>query len=179
MRGGSGTFMVGLFVLLLLGALALFYGPSLYTNATGQAVTVAGVAIQDIPQIQVILASSIAFLQFAIVVFSLLDRIADTFKFIIKPIAVLLPLAAFLLSSIRTFGPILAGILPGAMLDAAGANTDVSVATWVTSPDFAAGVLITLGTMLLFLVTYKALTAESAEVKALRAELARTKKALR
>ena len=171
--------MVGLFVLLLLITLAFFYGPSIYTNATGQAVTVAGMPIQDIPQIQVILGSAIAFFQFAIVVFSLLDRIADTFKFIIKPIAVLLPLAAFLLSSLRTFAPILATFIPDAVLEAAGANTDASVASWVTSPEFAAGVLITLGTMLLFLVTYKALTAESPEVKALRAELARTKKALR
>ena len=169
--------MIGLFVLLLLIFLGLFYGPGLYSSATGADIQVAGVSLQS-AQIQVVLASGIAFLQFAIVIFSVLDRIAETFKLIIKPIAVLLPLVAFLAAMYRTFAPIFASFLPQGAAQAMGVSS-ADIATWVTSAQFATGILITFGTMLLFLLAYRALTTESDEVRALKAELARTRRALR
>ncbi len=169
--------MVSLFVLLLVVFLGMFYGPGLYTSATGNEIQVAGVSLQS-PQVQVMLASGIAFLQFAIVIFSVLDRIADAIKLMIKPIAVLLPLLAFLAAMYRTFAPIFASFLPQAVTETVGISS-VNIAQWVTSRDFATGILITFGTMLLFLLAYRALTAESDEVRALKAELARTRRALR
>ena len=169
--------MVGLFVLLLLAFLALFYGPSLYTNATGIDIQIAGLSLQS-AQVQVFLASGIAFLQFAIVIFAVLDRIADTIKLIIKPVAVLLPLIAFLFTMYRTFAPILASFLPAEVAGAAGGGS-ADITQVVSSQDFATGILITLGTMLLFLLAYRALIAESEEVRSLKAELARTRRALR
>ena len=167
--------MVGIFVILLLACLAIFYIPGLYAGSTGTEIQIAGVSMQS-AQIQVLAASGIAFFQFAIVIFSVLDRIADTIKLIIKPIAVLLPLVAFLFTSYKTFSPILATFLPG---DLFGTQTTADLATVVSSQQFATGILITLGTMLLFLLSYKALTAESQEIKALKSELARTRRALR
>ena len=169
--------MVSFFVLMLIVFLGLFYGPDLYTNATGTQIQVAGVSLQS-PQIQVFLASGIAFLQFAIVLFSVLDRVADTIKLIIRPIAVLLPLSAFLMALYKTFAPIVESLLPQAVVGAAGDNP-AYIAQAAQDGSLTRGILITLGTMLLFLLAYRALTAESEEVRALKAELARTRRALR
>jgi len=169
--------MVRLFVILLIICVSLYFGPSLYTSATGQAVTIAGTPVQDVAQIQVLLAGGMAFFQVAIVVFALLDRIADTIKLIIKPFAVLLPLAGFLLTMYNTFMPILAPFIPQQIANTLGISATASATSWVTNPTFATGVLITLGMMLLFLATYKALTAESSEIRALKAELAKAKRA--
>ncbi len=176
--------MVRLFVLLLIVCLALFFGLH-YVNSTGQEVKVLDVTVagggstQNSAQIQVVLAGGIAFFQFAIVILALLDRIADSFKLIVRPFVVLLPLIGFLLSMYRTFAPLFANFLPQSMVSAVGINTATSMTAWVTNPEFTTGVLITLGAMFLFLLTYKALTAESDEVRALKIELARTKRALR
>lgn len=173
--------MVSIFVLLLIVFLGLFYGPDLYLNAVGAAgneqLSIAGVFIQS-PPIRVVLASGIAFFMISIVIFSLLDRIAETIKFIIKPFAALLPLLAFLGALYRTFAPMLANFLPQPVAQAAGV-TPKNVVQWANDPEFTIGILITLGAMLLFLFAYRALTGESDEVRALRAELARTRRALR
>ncbi len=169
-----------LFAFLLIVCLILFFGIT-YMSTTGQALSVMGNTIQvPIPeQFQVLFASGIAFFQFVIVIFTLLDRIADTFKLIVRPFAVLLPLVAFLAAMWRTFAPIFAGFMPQAMVEATGVDASVSMAAWVNDPVFRIGIAFTLVFMFLFLLTYKALTAESHEVKVLKAELARTKRALR
>ena len=173
--------MIRWFVFFLIICLILFFGIA-YMSATNQDLDVMGAKVQVPPasdMVQVVLASGIAFFQFVIVIFALLDRIADTFKLIIRPFAVLLPLVAFLASMWQTFGPIFAGLMPQRVVEATGVDASVSMTAWVNNPQFIAGIAITLGAMFLFLLTYKALTAESHEVRALKAELARTKRALR
>ena len=169
--------MINAFVMLLMVFLGLFFGPELYTSATGNEIRVMGVSLQS-PQIQAFLASGIAFFQFAIILFSVLDRIADTIKIIIKPVAVLLPLGAFLLAVYRTFAPIIMSFLPQELVGAAG-NNPTYIIQASQDGSLTTGILITLGTMMLFLLAYRTLTAESEQVKALKAELARMRKALR
>lgn len=169
--------MVRLFVFLLIICLALYFGPNLYTSTTDQAIKVAGTPVQDIAQIKVLLAGGIAFFQVAIVIFALLDQIANTIKLIIKPFAVLLPLVAFLATMYQTFMPVIAPFLPNQVASTMGADASINMTSWVNSPEFTTGILLTLAMMLFFLATYKALTAESSELRTLRAELAKAKRA--
>ena len=78
----------------------------------------------------------------------------------------------------KTFAPIVESLLPQAVVGAAGDNP-AYIAQAAQDGSLTRGILITLGTMLLFLLAYRALTAESEEVRALKAELARTRRALR
>jgi len=169
--------MVRLFAFLLVIFLILFFGPSLYTDITGDALQVANVPIQNIPELQTILGGGIAFFQIAIVIFSILDRAADTFKFIIRPFAAFISLIIFLGVMYRTFAPILVNFVPQQAAQAMGVQ-GADPATHVISSQFAAGILFTLGTMLFFLLAYRALTEESDQVKRLRSEIAKLRRAL-
>lgn len=128
--------------------------------------------------VQVFLGLGIAISMFAVILFSMLDRIFDTIRDTIKPLARLVPLIAFVASAYRTFWPIIVSLLPQELVGAAGDNPDFIIQT-VESGAFTRGVLLTLGTMLLFLLTNRALGRESAELKALRAELAKQRRASR
>ncbi len=175
--------MVRLFIFLLIICLLLFLGIS-YMEANSQVLAITGITETDIQfsftdQTKVLLAMGIAFFQFAVVIFALLDSIADTFKLIVRPFAVFLPLVAFLGAMYQTFMPMLAPILPDQAVQSMGVDASATMTQVVNNPQFTTGVFITLGALFLFLLTYRALTAESTEVKALRAELIKAKKAAR
>jgi hypothetical protein len=61
----------------------------------------------------------------------------------------------------------------------AGGGNPAYIATAVENGSLTEGILLTLGTMLLFILATRALSSESAEVRALRAELAKYRKVLK
>lgn len=166
--------MVRLLVLLLIIFLVAFFGKDIFAQISGgHDIEVMGTVVGslDDKNVEIFLGSAIAFLEFAIILFAMLHRIADTIREIIKPIARLVPLGAFVASIYTTFKPIVENIL--------FANDGTAVASVVDSSSFTIGILLTLGTMLLFLMANRILGEESAEVRALRAELAKYRRALR
>ena len=116
-------------VILLLAFLAAFF--SLEFSQTigelaGVQVNVMGISLQQISQstnIQAFLGIGIVLLEFGIVLFSMLDRIADTIKEIIKPVARLIPLVAFLAASYQTFAPLVTGLLSPTLISGEGGNS--------------------------------------------------------
>ncbi len=176
--------IVFILVLLLLGFLAAYFGfpviSLVFTEVTGSEVRVMGSSLEQLtqdPRVQVFLGGGIILIQFAIILFSMLDRIANTIREIIKPVARLIPLAAFGVAAYQTFEPLISGLLNPNFV-AEGADT-AALASAVESGAITRAVLITLGTMILFLLSNRLMSAESEEVKRLRAELARTRRALR
>ena len=169
----NGAFMVRLFVLLLIIFLIVFFGLDIITEVFGSEIQVMDTTVGSLKDknVEIFLGGAIAFLEFAVILFSMLHRIADTIREIIKPIARLVPLGGFLASIYMTFKPIADNIFSG--------GDSASVAAIVDSGSFSFGILLTLGTMLLFLVANRILGEESAEVRALRAELAKYRRALR
>jgi hypothetical protein len=125
-------------------------------------------------QVQILLGVGILFCQFGIIIFSMLDRISDTVKAIIKPLVRLVPLSAFLTAIWQTYSPVMFSLLPGGVAQAFGAaRVDNYMAQAVSDGSFSTGVLWTLGTMLLFMVTTRALgqPRDSEQVKYLRAQV--------
>jgi hypothetical protein len=129
------------------------------------------------PQIRIFLGLGTVFLEFAIILFSMLDRIVDTIRETIKPLARLIPLGAFLISIYQTFAPLLTNSV--SMEGAGPAVRTSNLVNIVNDNSFSEGILLTVFTMLLFLVADRALRSESEEVKALKAELAKYRRALR
>lgn len=167
--------MVVLFVILLIGFLATFFGIDIYTEIIGGSdIEVMGTTVGSLKDenVKIFLGGAIAFLEFAIVLFSMLQRIADTIREVIKPVARLLPLGAFLTAIYTTFEPIVSKFF-------VASESDVDVAAVVNSSSFSFGILLTLGTMLLFLLANRILGGDSAEIRALRAENAKIRRLLR
>jgi hypothetical protein len=167
--------MVVVFILLLIAVLATFFGIDIYTEiAGGSDIEVMGATVASLKDenVKILLGSAIAFLEFAIVLFAMLQRIADTIREVIKPVARLLPLGAFLTTIYTTFEPIVTSFF-------FAADSDVDVAAVVNSSSFSFGILLTLGTMLLFLLANSILGGDNAEIKALRAENAKIRRLLR
>jgi len=168
--------MVAIFVLLLIGFLVAFFGGTeLLNEFVGGQVQIMGTSL-DSPAVQVFLGGGIIFLEFVIILFAMLDRIVDTIKEVIKPLAKLIPLGAFLTSIYQTFEPIVKSFLPKEIVGAAGNNPGY-IAQAVQDGTLSRGILLTLGTMILFLLANRALRPESEEVKALKAELAKARRA--
>ncbi|MCB0209070.1 MAG: hypothetical protein KDJ52_07065 [Anaerolineae bacterium] len=166
--------MVNIFVLLLIFFLAAFFGVDLLPQFLGGTqIEVMGVRVAslDNPNLQVILGGAVVFLQFAIIIFSMLGHIGDTIRETIKPVARLFLLGAFLASAYYMFEPIIGPVL--------FEQQPLDVAAIVTGDTLKVGILLTLGTMILFLMANRNLRTESEEIKALRRELARYRRVLK
>lgn len=131
--------------------------------------------------VQVFLGLGILFCQFAIIIFSMLDRIGDTIKAVIKPLVRLVPLFIFLGSIWKTYVPVVINLLPDSIAGFLGVTkVEGYMAQAVDDGTFSLGVVLTLGAMLLFVVTTYALgRQDNARLKALEAENARLRKQLR
>jgi hypothetical protein len=181
---GIGILMIVFFLfVLLLVFVAGFFGLDGIAQNVMQAsdVKILGFSLLT-DGFRVFLGIGILILQFAIIIFSMLDRIGDTIREIIKATVRIVPFVLFLSSTWKTFSPILATLLPPSVNNTLGmASTNASVAQIVNSDSFSLGVILTLVTMFLFIVTTYALSGprESPQVKALKAELARARKELR
>jgi len=167
--------LLGLYIFILIGFLISFFSPNILEKLAGGDIQIMGFSLQS-PELKAFLAGGIVFLEFSIILFAMLDRIVDTIREIIRPIAKLLPLVAFLTSTYQTFGPLVKSFLPQSVVGPTGNNPDyITIA--VADGSFSRGILLTLGTMLLFLLANRALMSESEEVRALKAELKKARKA--
>lgn len=179
-------------VILLIIFLCAFLGLRPFTASVMQAqdVSIMGISIFGVG-FQVFLALGVVFLEFAIIFFSLLDRIGDTIKAVLKPLVSLLPLGAFVAAVQKTFTPIFLSILPdtwaiqfGAANIAANAGigqNESYIAQAIANGSFTVNVLLTVVTMFLFAVISYATARPAdfaAEVRRLRAENARFRKLL-
>lgn len=172
----TGLFVVALFVLLLLIFYAAFFGLDQVTQALGIASNNSDILLTTVGNYQVslsraavriFLGGGIVVFQLLIIVMSVFDRIMDTIKATVRPVATLVPLVAFLFSVYNTFRPIIENFLGG----------DIeSIAQSVNDPSFTQQMLVTFGLMVLFLVVAAILGGESAEMKRMRSELQRLKK---
>jgi len=169
--------MVPLFVLLLIGFLFAFFGgvDALHEFLGGE-IVVMGTSTRS-PEFQVFLGGAIVFLEFAIILFSMLDHVIDTLRETIRPLARLIPLGAFLASIYQTFTPIVRDLVARST-GTATAET-VYIARAVENGTLSQGILLTLGTMILFLLANRILGTENAEIRALRAELAKYRRVLK
>lgn len=168
--------MVALFVLLLLIFFAAFFGLDQATQAFGIASNNSDILLTTVGDYQVslsraavrvFLGAGIVLFQLLIIIMSVFDRIMDTIKATIRPVATLVPLVAFLFSVYNTFRPIIENFLSG----------DVEfIAQTVNDPAFTQQMLVTFGLMILFLLVAAILGGESAEVRRMRSELQRYKK---
>lgn len=168
--------MVALFVLLLLIFFAAFFGLDQATQALGIASNNSDILLTTVGEYQVslsragvrtFLGGGIVLFELLIIVMSVFDRIMDTIKATVRPVATLVPLVAFLYSVYNTFRPIIENFLSG----------DVEyIAQAVNDPSFTQEVLVTFGLMVLFLVVAGILGGESAEMRRMRSELQRYKK---
>ena len=161
-------------VLLLIIFLAAFFGLDILPQFLGGTeIEVMGVRVASLnnPTLQLALGGAVVFLQFAIIIFSMLGHIGDTIRETIKPVARLFLLGAFLASAYYMFEPIVAPIL--------FEQQPPNVAAVVEDDTLKIGILLTLGTMMLFLAANRTLRTESEEIKALRRELARYRRVLK
>ena len=180
------------FVILLIIFLGAFLGLRPFTTTVLQAqdVQIMGVSIFGMG-FQVFLAIGIVFLEFVIIFVSLLDRIGETIKAVLKPLLSLLPLGFFVSAVQKTFTPIFLSVLPDNLAlqfggvsiaaDAGMAQNENYIAAAVADGSFATNVLLTVVTMLFFaVISYFTVKPRdfSGEVKRLRAENARFKKLL-
>jgi hypothetical protein len=175
--------MSALFVILLIVLLFFFFGPVVETRAANPTGTWEFFNLISIPMdqgVRFFLGFAIIFCEFAIILFAMLDRIGDTIKEIIKPMVRLLPLGAFMTTIYHTFSPLAFSLLPPWVAEMFG-EPRMSVNSAMESSINNTSILLTIATMFLFLLATKALSEprETAEVKALKAQIARYKKELR
>ena len=181
-----------LLVILLFIFLCAFVGlrPFVTSVLQAQDVSIMGVSVFD-TGMQVFLALGIIFLEFAIIFFSLLDRIGDTIKSVLKPLASLIPLGLFVSYVQRTFTPIFLSVFPqrtsleigGAQITAEAGMTasDSYITAAISSGEFTSNVLLTVAFMGLFALISSAISQPrnfSTELRRLRAENARFRKLL-
>lgn len=121
--------------------------------------------------LRVLLGGGAVFFQFIIIVTSMFDRIMDTLKAVVRPITILVPLIAFLFSAYQTLDPVVKSLLP---TEITGASVDF--ASTVNQAEFSRNVILTFGTMVLYLLFARIFRPESDEVKSLRAEIRRLKR---
>ncbi|GEM_PF-1905422 len=174
--------MAGLFSLLLIGFLLAFFGmESFIVNYLGYAdVRVLGISLLS-PGMQVFLGIGIIFCEFAIIMFAMLDHVGNTIKEVIKPLVKVIPLLAFGTATYRTFSPIAFNLMPQPVAQAMGGPTyNVSIAQAVSSGSFNEGILLTLATMLLFILAVAALKerSESPEGQKSKTQITNIKKIL-
>ena len=132
-------------------------------------------------ELQVLLGVAILFCQLAIILFSMLDRIGSALLSIVKPLLRLIPLLAFLTSVWKTYSPIVFNLLPERISEIFGVSTtDGYLSQSIADGSFMLGVILTIITMLLFvLVSYALRPGDSPQVRQLKAENAKLKKQVR
>jgi hypothetical protein len=173
--------MVFLLVMLLSLFLCAFLGlePFLVNVIHATDVRIVGISLTG-TGFRAFLGFGVVFLEFALIVFALLDRVGETIKAVLKPLASLLPLVGFIFSSYQTFAPIFASLLPRSLATQAGiAQNENYLAQAVNDGTFTRNVVVTVVMMLLFVLTTLALSRPgdvSAEIRRLRAENDRFKK---
>ncbi len=168
-------------VLLLLVFLAGFFGLETYAQNVMQAsdIRILGISLLS-SEFRAFLGIGVLFLEFAVILFSMLDRIGDTIREIIRLAARLLPFGLFLTSIWKTFAPVLQALLPNEILGQIGMASEnpAPLTQVVTGDGFSEGVLLTLGTMALFIITTYALNRPSptvVEVKRPRTKVTATR----
>ena len=181
--------MVAISAVMLIGFLTGFFWLDDFTRLLG-ALGIASVAGDDlviatlrgfqisvsISSLRVFLAAGSVFFEFIIIIQAMFDRILDSLKALIRPLIMLVPISAFLVSAYDTFEPVVRSLLP---VEFGGANPDY-IATAASNDTLARSVLFTFGAMLLYLLLSSVIGGGSvAEVRALRAELRRCRERLR
>jgi hypothetical protein len=174
--------VVAFFVLLLIIFFATFFGLDHITQAAGLSTVNNDILLTTIRDQQILLSKAgvrtflgggIVFFELIIIILSVFDRIMDTIKATVRPVAVLVPLVAFLYSVYQTFRPVILSLLPAEV----GGGDVTYIAQVVNDPAFNQNVLSTFALMVLFLVFAGILGGDDAEVKRLKAEVQRLKKA--
>jgi hypothetical protein len=132
-------------------------------------------------ELQVLLGVAILFCQLAIILFSMLDRIGFAIIAIVKPLLRLIPLIAFLTTVWKTYSPIVFNLLPERFSEIFGiSTTDGYLSQSIADGSFMLGVILTIVTMLLFvLVSYALRPGDSPQVRQLKAENAKLRKQVR
>lgn len=172
--------MVRLFVLLLLLFFGIYIGLDIL-RVTQRDVMVGDISAQSLQsaQFRAFLGIAIIICEFVIILFSMLFHIADTLRDVIKPLARLIPLGLFVLAIYRTFSPLLTVFLPTEVTGAAQENAMNYMTMAATDGTLTQTILFSLGSMLLFVLANRALGGENPEIKALKAEVARLRRAAR
>jgi hypothetical protein len=174
---------VRFFIFLLIISLAGFFGLQQFTNnfLLASDIRILGFSILT-PGFRFFLGACVVFCEFAIIFFSMLDKIGEAIKAALVPVVRLIPMGAFIAAVFRMFSPLLATLMPetAARFGAysAQANMSQAIQVGVTGEN----VLLTLLTMLLFYITFRVLSAPRAEnpqVKDLQARLQRCEKQLK
>ncbi len=143
----STQFLVILLILLLVP----FFIAEPLANSVFQAsdVKIFGVSLLG-EEVHTLLGIAIAICELAIVMFSMLGRIRDTIDDLLRPLLRFLPLAAFFFVFFDTFRPIFANFFPGLF---GAPDPNITIAQAVSQDTFSEGVLLTVGAMVLFLMT--------------------------
>jgi hypothetical protein len=141
-------------------------------------VTQAGISMTTL---QILLGVGILICQMAIILFSMLDRIGYAIRAIVVPLIRLIPLLAFLTSVWKTYSPIIFNLLPPSFGEVFGVTTSEGyMVQAVSDGTFSRGVIITLITMIIFVIASFALRPrDSAQIKALKSENAKLRKQVR
>jgi len=175
--------MGAVFGFLLIMFLIAFFGMESYiVNYMGKAdVRIMGVSLLS-NGVQAFLGIAILFCQFAIILFSMLDRVGETIRDIIKPLIRIIPLWAFISVSYSTFSPLFFSLFPPNVAMAMGVPTyeNFSFAQAVNQQTFSEGILVMSFTMLLFVIATAALRdkRDTARVKQLEAQIRRLKRSM-
>ena len=173
--------MVAIFSILMLMFLGAFLGLDQFaTNVMNASdIQVLGISVLG-PEFRAFLGLGTVFCQAAIIFLAMIDRVGETIKAALMPMARLIPLGAFVAFAWETISPILLGFLPQNIRATFGVAGQADISTAMDNGDFTNGVVFTLITMLLFMVaTYtRNKSPDSAEVKALRKEVERLRRAI-
>lgn len=182
--------MVALFVLLLIIFLTAFFQFDNLINLVNQVGPLQQMGISannDIiriaffemstPTLRALLGGGAVFFELMIILLTVFDRIMDTVKLVVKPLATLIPLSAFVYFVYETFYPIVMDLLPP---QAGGTGNPANIASAISTGDFRNSILLTFGFMLLYLIVANILENRSnREIEALRAELRKCQNRLR
>jgi hypothetical protein len=140
-----------LLAILLILLLVPFFIAEPLANSIFQAsdVRILGVSLLG-EEVHTVLGIAIAICELAIVMFSMLGRIRDTIDDLLRPLLRFLPLAGFFFAFFDTFRPILSNFFPGLF---GRPEPNVTIAQAVSRDTFSEGVLLTVGALVLFLMT--------------------------
>jgi hypothetical protein len=167
--------MAKIFVFLLVLFLIAFFGLYFMNQVMGPVdLQIMGVTVMQLDYniLSVVMALGIAASQIAIISFALIDRMFDTIRDVVRISVRLGSLVAFGGTAYQTFWPLIQSFLPQEIVGAQGGNPAAAIAI-AQSQEFVTGLLLTLGLMLVYLVANRGLRSDSAQVRALQAELAR------
>jgi hypothetical protein len=137
-------------ILLIILLMLFFIAEPLATNVfQASDVRILGVSLLG-EEVHTVLGIAIAICELGIVMFSMLGRIRDTIDDLLRPLLRFVPLAGFFYAFFDTFRPILSRFFPG-LFGSPDPNT--SIAQAISQDTFSEGVLLTVGALVLFLMT--------------------------